>query len=392
MTRRALPAKVDAESLLRIPLVRAAFSHPTLAPKPRAVDLRWHYEGVVPRGLSGFVPLGGDVYYGRHSRTADWLARPAASARAFNEDDHLAREVLFCVHDHLHAWALSAVEDVAPEMVIRPGLRERDREALAFVHLATEAAATVGLDYWYLSAVELDTVCAIGTLVAPLTTSYHERYLAEYRRFRPDLVVQTPAFLEELARFYCDGAFVGFDGEDIARSPRLARWLRHEVLYGEGQRVYVREWLAFLTRSDAGDARRPVRADASWQRKLLRVLAERLWAYVKDGVDHASARTPTAVRREGGLDRFDPRFVNVRTMGEDELRAASRRETDPARRALLCEQLVSSYDFSRFDRDLLPALVRAVEAKDVAALFALLRDVPRVRATPDEPHELFLLG
>lgn len=390
-----LPRTLHAESLLRIPLVRAAFGHATLAPRPRAVDARWVYERILPRVLSGFVPLAPVVFYGRRSRTATWLARPGASARDGNEGDHLAQEVLFCVHDHLHAWALSAMADLAPPIDVGPHLGPRDLDTLAFLHLATEAAATVGLDYWYLSTVDIDEVCPIGTLKAPLTTAYHERHLAEYRRFRPDLEVQTPDFFVELARFYCEGAFEGFGGDDLARSPRLARWLRHEVLYGEGQRFYVREWLAFLTGTSSGAARRPVPCRAAWQTKLLRTLGDRLWAYVKEGRDVTSGR-PARVRvrrRALGLDaRFDPRFVSLHTMDDEAIRAASRRETDPVRRGLLCEQLVAIHDFDRFDRRLTPALSRALEARDVDALLAVLPAGKRVEVAPYELREVFLLG
>jgi hypothetical protein len=69
-----------------------------------------------------------------------------------------------------------------------------DFEDLIFCHLLTEAVAVAGLDYWYLSCVELNDVVDLGTTVRNLTIPYHERQRAEVRRFCPSLEVQTPEF------------------------------------------------------------------------------------------------------------------------------------------------------------------------------------------------------
>src|SRR5688572_16545693 len=103
--------------------------------------------------------------------------------------------------------------------------------------LLSEAAATVGVDYWWLCAVELGELLPIGTRVrGGLTTSYHERDRSEYRRFYPELEVQSLAFFGDLCAFHCNGEFVGFDGDDLARSPLLLAWLTQELRYGERQR------------------------------------------------------------------------------------------------------------------------------------------------------------
>ena len=393
--RHRLPANVHAESMLRIPLVRAAFAHPTLRPMPRAIDLRWHYQSVVERPLTGFVPLRQAVFYGHHSRIANWLHEPEGSARPHNAGDHLVGEVLFCVHDHLHAWALGAIRKAAPALTLSPTIRPREFDDLAFVHLVTEAAATVGLDYWYLSVRESHEICDVGTARMPLTTPYHERYSTEYRRFRKGLVVQDPSFFGEMAKFYCDGRFQGFAAKAISESPRVAKWLTHEIRYGQRQREYIREWLSFMTGRPLQYASRgaPVRCDASWQKAVVRDLSNELWLYVKSGIDRVSSKRADVPTKCRGLKRpFDPRFVNVATMSSEEVLDAGQSINDPNLLRLLCDQYISTFDFDGFDARRMPALVRGREARDLLAVHSLLQDGARIPPSAAEPTELFMLG
>jgi len=151
---------------------------------------------------------------------ARWLRNPAGSARDYNEDDLLVHEVFFAVHDYLHVWTAQPLRELVPEQRLgRSPLAERDHEGLAFLQLVTEAAATVGLDYWCLSTFDINDVVPIGTTHHLLATQYCERDLEEYRRANRPFVVQTPAFFAELARFYCTGELTGFDVNDLRRSP-----------------------------------------------------------------------------------------------------------------------------------------------------------------------------
>lgn len=393
-SRRTRQKRLDPESLLRIPLVRRTFSHPTIRPRARAFDRTWFYQELVNTGRVGFVPFRQDVFYAAISRTASWRRNPEQSARPLNEDDLLVHEVFFCVHDFLHAWSLATLREVAPHLRIGPGLSDAEREELAYAHLVTEAVASVGLDYWYLSVVDPNDVCPIGTKKFPLTNSYEERHLAEYRRARPRLAVQKPAFLAELVTFYCDGAFRGFDREHLARSPRLASWLKHEVVYGERQRTYIRQWLAFVTGATAWAEApgRPVMARPRWGRELVALLSERLWRLVKEDVD-AAPQTPSDVPFEAPAElAFDPRFVNVRALPPEDLLRTASAMSDPKQLAILCDQYVCTYERARFETELLYAFVHACEAKNPFALHGLLRKFPRLEADPQEPTYVFVLG
>jgi hypothetical protein len=196
MIRMVAPATpLHPESLLRIALVRQMLEDRRFRLQPRAIDRTWQYERAIPMSVVGFNPFNGTIYYGARSFLARWLREPHASARLHNEGDYLVRELLFAVHDYLHAWSVALIRELAPELGYgsTPIIREQiDR--LAFCHLLTEAVATCGLDYWYLSTLELDDVVPIGSLTTGLTISYHERFLPEYRRFHPEFRVQDPEF------------------------------------------------------------------------------------------------------------------------------------------------------------------------------------------------------
>lgn len=81
---------------------------------PRAIDQRWRYERVLPVSLTGFNPFLWTLFYASNSALTRWLADPYGSARDYNEDDTLVREVLFALHDYLHCWSAEAIAVLAP--------------------------------------------------------------------------------------------------------------------------------------------------------------------------------------------------------------------------------------------------------------------------------------
>ena len=280
--------RLHPESLLRIPLAAQMFADPSVELVVRGIDSRWAYSGIVGRRVDGFNPFHGAVFVGRHSHLERWLPHRTGSARPFNRKDGLVGELLFAVHDYLHLWCYRWIARLWPELGFGTApICRSNFEDMVFCHLLSEAAATVGLDYWYLACVELDDVVALGCARTGLAASYREDRKEEYRRFNPKLDVQSPAFFETMTRFYCDGVFPGFSAEDMAMSPVLDRWLAHELGYGELQRRYCREWFAYLSggavRLKEPDLARPVRGSRPRQRRLAAEISELLWAKVKCG-------------------------------------------------------------------------------------------------------------
>ena len=323
LRRSAVRAVLDPESLLNIPLVKQVFADVSFRFIPRSTDVSWTYGRHIPITLTGFNPFEFAFYYGQDSRFAAWLDDPFSSARQFNDDDLLVREVLFMAHDYLHAWTYSAIHRLFPGLrVLHGAITAATFEDYVFCHLLSETVATIGVDYWLLCEREVNAFCPIGSTMGPLTVSYREARLPEYRRFCPQLEIQTPAFFRTLATFYCSGEFPGFDADDLRRSPQLLKWLRHELSYGVTQRALTRRWLAYLADEPIElaeqDACAPVSIDSPVRQQLIDELAVLLWAKVKEGRPGTELELPgaPAARHAPPSKPPDFRFVNLARIPE----------------------------------------------------------------------------
>ena len=363
----------------------------------RGVDARWHYQERLATRLDGFNPFHGGAFLGSHSRLLRWLPHRRGSARPFNEGDALVSEVLFAAHDYLHSWTCQWIARLRPELGFgwRP-ITAENLDDMLFCHLLGEAVATVGLDYWYLSTVELGEEVPIGTLQRGLTVSYRERLRDEYRRFNPRLAVQHPSFLGVLTRFYCDGILGGFDRRDLRASPALEGWLAHELHYGELQRSHGRAWFAYLSAEDLrpslAEGAAPVAHGAPWKRRLVTQLAERLWAKVKEGdpcrPGIALDRETLWTAPESKLPDF--RFLNLNRC-EEPSPALARRLSEPSFSCLM-RQYVARFDVATFPVEALGVFNLVREERDLGIGRRLLAGLRRVSVGRSEPRDIFLLS
>ncbi len=365
----------------------------------RGIDARWHYEKLVPVKLGGFNAAGGAVYFPVKSFMASWLREPEGSARKHNENDFLVSEVLFAVHDYLHVWAYRAINELCPSLEFGIGeVTRANLEDFVFCHLVSEAVATVGLDYWFLCASSLNEICDIGTnLDRGLTVGYHERYAREYQRYAPGLRVQEKEFLASLSSFYCSGIFEGVEEDALRESPLILRWLDHELRYGQSQRRYARQWLAYLSKDSISYDERaleaPVRAERGWQRRALHALGELLWDKVKnDRLHEFGFRFKGRGWSSPPEKPADFRFVNLNWFPSIDaaIRAPSSPETESETYRLY--QLVSRFDFGRCDPalvDSVPVLLENGDASLIERLLGAQRRVPRCKG---EPRDLLLVG
>ncbi len=382
-----------APALTAIPLVRRMLDDPSVTLVERAIDRTWTYERAIPVSTVGFNPFRQEIHYGAISRMATWLRNPDGPARELNDRDLLVREVLFAVHDYLHCWAVRAVIELAPQLDFSTGPIAERYEDYVFCHLLTEAVATVGLDYWYLSQRELNRVCDLGSAVRCLTTSYREADASEYRRFDPGFSVARPGFFADMATFYCTGEWTGFDAEDLRRSAMLRRWLEHELSYGSTQREYTRMWLSYLAGAEPPRSRlaAPVAHDAPWQTQLIDSLGAMLWQLVVDDDPPALSATvdPDDTWRSPG-PRLDYRFVNVNALSDGEsaigLDDAPKKST-----AYLCHQLLSQHSFAKTERPIRLALAALAREGNAALIGLLLAGRDRLPAR-DEPRDLLFLN
>lgn len=389
LTASPLPSDPHPESLARIPLVRQMLTDPRVRFAPRAIDQRWRYERIIPVTLAGFNPFLQTLFYASNSALSRWLEEPYGSARDFNEDDWLVREVLFAAHDYLHCWSAAAISMLAPRVRFGTGpLHRGNLEDFVFCHLLTEAAATTGLDYWYLSTTSLEDELHIGTTVGTLTVGYHERHLSEYRRFCPDWEAQRPGFFGDIARFYCSGVFQGFDVGDLRRSPRILRWLSHELSYGAKQREYTRLWLSYLALGESAYAPEqlaaPVSCEEPWKQQLIHDLGKVLFAKVKEGSESGLALRSLGAPPESPRARTpDFRFVNAN------LTPLPPESAHPESLRYYALQRVSAVAFDSVSPADKWALAHAFEREEHEAALRLIERAKHVPPTGAEPRDLF---
>ena len=395
--------RLPPDSYLRIPLVRAAIEDSRFDRIPRRIDCGWQYAGVLPKAVTGFDPTRSTYFYGARSAFAEWLRDPVKRSREFNREDRLTREVLFFAHDYLHSWCYELVTSRWP--ALRAHRQSRNAHSFdldVFVHLVSEAVATVGLDYWYLSTVDLNEVVDIGTRVFPLTTTYVDRELPEIQKYFPRFDPRTPSFLGHMIRFYCSGEFPGFNAQAMNRSPILHALMNHEVGYGETQRKYVRSWLAYLRDdeipTDEESLRSALLIDESWFAKVVPFLETHLWAWIREGVlPPVTPATRGMARKEPGVQGtvsrrlpIDFRFTNIERIGDA---MGSTHSVEPESQAFLAYQLVSGFEFGSVDSATISAISKALKLGDFDLVKILLRGAKRVRATNiNEPQNLLFLN
>lgn len=386
---------VERESLLNIPLVSQLLRDSSVRVEARGVDSRWSYAKLIDRSLSGFNPFVGVIFTGRNSALAGWLDRPNESARKLNFEDRLVDEVLFAAHDYLHIWSYRWIARLWPELRFGEAEIGPDNfEDMVFCHLLSEAVATVGLDYWYLSCVDLNDVVPIGTSKRGLTVSYREDHAEEYRNFSEDFAVQSESFFEVIARFYCSGQFPGFSAEDLQLSPVLRSWLMHELKYGKLQREYCREWFAYLSggrvRLSQKQLSSAVEHGSPKHEHLIREIGALLWAKVKqdDFADSGFRFDPGRLWSSEASRDLRFQFLNLNSVG---LPPATRRTKLSGRSTTyLVRQYLARLDYGAFPKDGHPIFGFVLGNGDLALAESLLGAFPRVEAGACEPREIFL--
>lgn len=391
--------KIHSESLLNFSLVRQALSDKNFKLQARAIDANWTYQKVVPISVAGFNPFLSTFYYAQNSVISEWLKKPEASARTLNEADVLVKEVFFLVHDYLHSWACRCIHALVPNFGFgtRP-VTEKNFEDYVFFHLLTEAVATVGLDYWFLSTLNFNQICNLGSNFKSLTVAYREESLPEYRRFNPNLEVQHPRFFEQLTEFYCAGNFRGFSILDLQKSPMLLKWIEHELSYGEIQREYARSWFSFLSSAPFVMTQKKltgsVDVSLTWRKRLVRDLGLLLWDKVKNGNDAIQFPKfdPSEIWKPAKNKTPDFRFLNVNTKTQGQLKDELRAREAKKSFEYLFHQWVSAHDYDSFDPKLIELFPSLIKKRDFEFMLREFRGQKRLERKSTEPEHLFILN
>lgn len=392
---KARPEPSAGERLAALPATRHLLDDPRTPIIRRPIDANWAYETLGSKTTTGWNPFRGEIYVAANSLVARWLDDHAVDLRALNENDLFLPELAFLLHDHLHVWGTRTIAELRPELSFGHGDLDPERiEEHAFVMVVTEAVATVGLDYWDLCCRELGRTLDIGTSFARLTVSYQESLEPEYRRFCDGFTAQAPEFFGLIARFYCTGAFPGFDVDALRRSPVTLGWLRHELLYGGSQRRYSREWLQHLSGRrlyDVGTLGDPIEIP-EWGEAVIEELGERLWAKVKGG-DPCSPRAywdPHRAWRAPQQGPIDFRFTNIRGLDDPDAEIERRGVLEESRPQWR-EQLLRSRCFPVDDAEASAAMTRLVHSTDQAVVTWAAKQLPEVPREGAGPLDMFFL-
>jgi hypothetical protein len=383
-----------------LPLLKLALADQNVRVVRRAVDSEWSYEGVIRGTVSAFNPFHRAIYISEKSAISKWFRAGMKSDRLYNEGDRLVNEVLFFVHDYLHIWAGMVIQDAMPKLKFgTEKITQENIEKHVFCHLLTEAVATVGLDYWYLSTFDINKRFDLGTEVRNLAVSYREETLPEYQKFAKEFSVQDKDMYPFIAHFYCSGVIEGFSKSDISRSPKLNTWLEHELRYGKTQREYTRAWFAHLSDEkiefNLKDLGAPVGSSKPWQKQLIKYVGEKLWELVKDNRQYTFGKRIRALNpKKLGYQKkqLDLRFVNYLYVNEEEVLSIADQPHFDRNFNFLFRQFISSYEFKSFPKELLPLLNYINEKRDVESLLALFKKVKPKKLKVNhlrEPRDLF---
>lgn len=383
---------------LTVPLVQQFCSDPGVNVVGRAIDKEWVYQHHL-QPIVGFNPYQSAIYYADNSAFAEWFGNTNGDLRTQNEGDFLVPEVLFACHDYLHIWCVAAINTIEPHLQFGYGdITPANVEKFAYCHLLTEAVATVGLDYWYLSCNDISQLLDIGTCQRTLTVSYDEDNLSEYQRFNPDLFVQDPEFLVTLARFYATGRFPGFDATSLKRSPMVLGWLKHELSYGALQRRYTRQWLEYLAAGRVYGAKedfdQAIDVAPQWRDDLTREIAGRLWSKIKtyDSGFIPQSADPDASWKASESTPLDFRFTNANAFGPQLWGEIERRGFVVESFDSLYSQVMSRCVYEEIDDGLIESLPTIKASKSVSLLKHLISDIPQMPLSNDEQRDIFFLS
>ncbi len=392
-------AKIHIESLMNIPLVRQMLADPSIEFSEIGFDARWSYSKYCNFPFALFNPHLNTIYYCSNSAFSKWLKMPEVSARKFNDGDQLLKEVCLALHDYLHIWAYQAIRELVPRLEFGIGaITNKNYEEYVFCHLLTEAVATVGLDYWYLCQIDMNEVVPIGTLAVPLTVGYSEKNIREIRRFNPNFSTLNPEFFKYILNMYLTGEFLGFNLQDQFKSPMLKKWISHELFYGEKQRIYTRLWLKHLSSEEIHTSShsldRKVEAKKPWQKRLANTISKILYDKVVNDKQlfFSNRKLISKWISKDKKYEMDFRFINISFCENDLWSFLETVRVAPEGREHLFWQIISRYNFERFDRELINIMKKMKDEPDLTLLKYLVRNKPLVVVKSQINKDMFMLA
>jgi len=264
---------------LGFPLVKYVFEQSTIKLVMRPIDMTWHYKGVVPISVSGFNPLGNKIFFGKNSYVDKFLNFGNLTVEK-DEIDWYLYEIFFVVHDYVHIWAVTNLLVLFPECLEPDALRNHEViNNISYILLMSEVAATIAVDFWMLSSVDVSKKLQLETKFRCLTTSFKISDLANAKILNPQFEVKSLQFFQWLAIAYFESVFEGFDCFDADNLEKYAPWLMKEKKISIVQRQLIVKWLSYLGDLEEGNTQQVV-IGMNNHRKIsaMEEIASKLWA------------------------------------------------------------------------------------------------------------------
>jgi hypothetical protein len=344
----------------------------------RPVDMRWYYNNVVPISVVGFNPLHRTIFYGTNSFLEIILNSPLNCT--IDSIEWCLYELFFAAHDYMHIWAVDRLLSFFPNCT-KEGLwkDETALSDLAFVLILSEAVATVSIDYWLLSEIDMAKELGIETRFKGLTTPFRADHLAAAQRLCNGFNVRDHSFFIWLVQAYCSGVITGFD-INSTNLPEELSWIKTEQKQSVRQLTLIHDWLRYLSaRNRTAPCFCGLQFDAGLRAEVIRDLSREVWDVCHRGRLPRLSPPDDGIRVPfpAALPIYDFRFNNIRAF-EDLNRCVSMRNVTGEQFHYLVAQFVSSFEYSetyQVTPDRFDSLLRAENWRAVTHLFGRARQL-----------------
>jgi hypothetical protein len=358
--------------------------------RKRPVDMRWYYSDVVPISCAGFNPLSDTIFYGRHSHTEKLIE--GSNEPVGDSINTVLYEILFCVHDYLHIWAVQRAIASFPQCY-NPGAFE-DQEILAdlsFILILSEVVATVTLDWWLLPTLDLQRNLGIRNTFSAVTTPIGNDSIEQISSGAGVSITRQKSFFLWMATGYFSGRF-----HKLGKKPRqwLASqsWFIKEMQQSVRQRELVRSWLAHISGLPLLDEHFMNIPHTRGERAIVvDKLASEMWNVVRDPSLLQRQKAPIKpVNPPNSTDVYDFRFIDILHIPNLNAAAISSGDATTENFAYLAAQYVSLFDkdeYPNFEADDFDDCVRRKDWKKLTSVFGALPPSP---PNPNPSLHLFL--
>lgn len=358
----------------------------------RGVDTRWTDSGLIPWNMTGFAPQNGLVYYSPASGIEKLWSDGLPGMKNSEMLNRAMEAHLWCIHDYLHIWCYSIMNEAMPELGIgNVDISSTNIEAMVYCHLLSEVCAVVGLDYWYLSNMDLANEVGVNLKLRTLSTTYNFEKLEDFRKVSPDFNPQSKSFFFDILHLFCYSEIIGADSARLNESSEFCKWAKHELKYSLLQREYTRLWLSHIGgfSMDYLQLSSPVDYSSGWKVELAKICSDALW----DNLMGNTWNKHKILNSSWSGKTIDFRFTNICALDSSHIRKTMLSNKVYGLQAqMLGYQYLCQFDWDLMDPELRSKSVALIHKGKLPRLVSMLKDCSLYKFHDKAPLTLFLLN